>query len=385
MMHSILPIRPWLHCFTILCYLFILLHDSYMGVVAFASGVYHPLINPAPPWNLDKIATLYYPRHFWKHGRYCFTPRHPLIRWKHVSAFLLLLYGHSTSHDLHHPTMSKLRHIQWESAGQQPWSPPYYEVDYSSMQHFDPSHIMPRRSQPTVTWESSSPSPWTLTNIHIPIDLFPDNYNPSEIVHILCFSTKMHLTCNDAPLLYTLATNPTCYNALSGQSSPPLIADTGASVCISPLRSDFVTYRCSTMKITDLSSCRSVTGEGMINWHVIDNKGNQVTIKIPGCHIPTAEVRLLSPQLLHARVGGNGVISSDKISFSLGSGEVLDTPYCPRMRLPCFTLAGNYTTDHASFWSSTFEYTPDEALTYPSLLTDSNTNLTAGQNEVLMA
>lgn len=47
---------------------------------------------------------------------------------------------------------------------------------------------------------------------------------------------------------------------VSGKETP-LIMDTGASCCISPRRSDFVTYLKSQVKIKDLSSSNSVAGK----------------------------------------------------------------------------------------------------------------------------
>jgi hypothetical protein len=57
-----------------------------------------------------------------------------------------------------------------------------------------------------------------------------------------------------------------------------VIIDTGALVCISPHRSDFVTYASSKMKIKDLSSSNQVAGEGLIRWSLHDATGTVVTI-----------------------------------------------------------------------------------------------------------
>ncbi len=58
-----------------------------------------------------------------------------------------------------------------------------------------------------------------------------------------------------------------------------LIVDSGASVCISPLRSDFITYKPSQMKIKDLSSSNKVQGEGIIKWRVLDSSGQEISIE----------------------------------------------------------------------------------------------------------
>jgi hypothetical protein len=72
-----------------------------------------------------------------------------------------------------------------------------------------------------------------------------------------------------------------------------VIIDSGALVCISPHKSDFITYGSSGMKIKDLSSTKKVSGEGLIQWDLQDKNGQTVTIKAFGYHIPAAKVRLL--------------------------------------------------------------------------------------------
>ncbi len=78
----------------------------------------------------------------------------------------------------------------------------------------------------------------------------------------------------------------------------------GASVCITPHRSDFITYQPSSIKIKDLSSTNRVKGEGKLRWKVEDSKGNIVALDLQGYHVKSAEVKLLSPQVLLATYGG---------------------------------------------------------------------------------
>ena len=58
------------------------------------------------------------------------------------------------------------------------------------------------------------------------------------------------------------------------------------------------------MKIKDLSSSNSVAGEGILRWTMQDMHGETVHVELLGYHIPTAEVRLLSPQVLLKTIGG---------------------------------------------------------------------------------
>ena len=58
------------------------------------------------------------------------------------------------------------------------------------------------------------------------------------------------------------------------------------------------------MKIKDLLSSNQVAGEGILRWSIQDTHGASVVIELMGYHIPNAEVRLLSPQVLLSIFGG---------------------------------------------------------------------------------
>jgi hypothetical protein len=89
--------------------------------------------------------------------------------------------------------------------------------------------------------------------------------------------------------------------------------DSGASVCITPHQSDFVTYKTSKMKIKDLSSSNTVAGEGLMRWKVEDLAGRVVNLELPGYHVPGAEVCLLSPQVLLSIFGGHTTQMAQKV------------------------------------------------------------------------
>ena len=96
--------------------------------------------------------------------------------------------------------------------------------------------------------------------------------------------------------------DPYCLSSRSVQTG--VIIDSGTSVCITPHWSDFINYKDSKRKIKDLSSSNSVAGEGILRWTMQDMHGETVHVELLGYHIPTAEVRLLSPQVLLKTIGG---------------------------------------------------------------------------------
>jgi hypothetical protein len=107
---------------------------------------------------------------------------------------------------------------------------------------------------------------------------------------------------------------PSCYqNTMDHESL--LIIDSGTSVCITPHRSDFISYKTSNMKIKDLSSSNKVAGEGLLRWKVEDHAGRVDNLDLPGYHIPGAEVCLLSPQVILLVFGGHTTQTTQKLKF----------------------------------------------------------------------
>jgi hypothetical protein len=59
-----------------------------------------------------------------------------------------------------------------------------------------------------------------------------------------------------------------------------LVVDSGASVCKSPHKEDFIEYGNSMMKIQDLSSSNKVAGEGILCWKLTDIHGSVVKVEV---------------------------------------------------------------------------------------------------------
>ena len=272
-------------------------------------------LDPAPPWNLNTLAIHHYPRHYRKHGRYRFVPRYPSIRRDHLwLLFQTLFFSQgTTAYNIDPQITTQLRHKRWSSDSHQPsLNLTYFDVDFTNTSN-DPSRIMDIFNRPLrPDWDSAIDTRFALDDPPL-YNPAPDE-DPSEIMHILCFGQQeRELTEDHTPLFYTLMDkNASCYTSTVSSTSPPLIADTGASISITPLRSDFDTYYPSQISIKDLSSSNKVVGEGIIHWHVIDRGGNHHTLKVKGCHFvfmlmmmcPTQStvVRSCHAQLQHKRV-----------------------------------------------------------------------------------
>jgi hypothetical protein len=118
-----------------------------------------------------------------------------------------------------------------------------------------------------------------------------------------------------------------------------VIIDTGASFCISPHQSEFVTYASSKIKLKNLTSSIQVAGEGLIRWSLHDANGIVVTIELMGYHIPTTDVHLLSTQVLIWTLGDHALLNNQGMDISLDNGMVFSANYCPCTNLPMVPLA----------------------------------------------
>jgi hypothetical protein len=126
-------------------------------------------------------------------------------------------------------------------------------------------------------------------------------HDPSQLVGFTQIFAQPSSTDNVVPVpldwaLVSSIKHPYCLLSMAVLSS--IIIDSGASVCISPHRSNFVMYSASKMKIKGLSSSNQVADEGILRWSIQDADGNTTYIELLGYHIPNVEFHLLSPQVL---------------------------------------------------------------------------------------
>jgi hypothetical protein len=140
------------------------------------------------------------------------------------------------------------------------------------------------------------------------------------------------------------------------------------------------------MKIKDLSSSNQVAGKGIIWWSMHDALGNPIQIELLGYHLPKADVRLLSPQVLIMTIGGQSLQTDKGIDISLNSGINLFVQYCPQNSLPLIPLA-LHTESSTCFWNAAFGFTANnfkEINAIKSTFVPFNTNLSHSQKELLL-
>ena len=232
---------------------------------------------------------------------------------------------------------------------------------------------------------------WEEVNWERLLNGFLHSHDPSDIMSAMSMSYLPTLASNfDEGVISTRLQrifissidSPRCLSGSIIHSN--IIIDTGASVCISPHRSDFLTYHSSQMRIKDLSSSNKVQGEGIIRWKMQDANGHPVDIELLGYHIPSADVRLLSPQVLFDTFGGQGIMTGSGIDFVLSDGNRFSANLCPRSNLPLIPLALH---PSRNFWNEAFGYTLPNVQAIQgvkSLLSQYNTNLSSPQKELLL-
>ena len=121
----------------------------------------------------------------------------------------------------------------------------------------------------------------------------------------------------------------------------PMIWDTGASIGLTPFRSDFIHYEAlEGVTVKDIARDNKVWGIGTAMWRFITRLGHEVYLPIICYHVEHAEIRLMSPQLYFKRAGGYATVSSYNVTFHLPDDNIIDIPISPVMNLPLVNKVG---------------------------------------------
>ena len=99
---------------------------------------------------------------------------------------------------------------------------------------------------------------------------------------------------------------------MSSTNDFPIIWDSGASICITHDKADFVDFSSSTdlEEIQGFANAQKqrIEGSGTVAWYVNDAKGRSRELRIPAYYIPTSRVRLLSVGTVLKRYPGEEII-----------------------------------------------------------------------------
>ncbi|KAL7465924.1 hypothetical protein ACHAXS_006229 [Conticribra weissflogii] len=97
----------------------------------------------------------------------------------------------------------------------------------------------------------------------------------------------------------------------------PVIWDTGASYGLTPFRGDFIDYEECNVSVQDISKTNTVIGIGTVMWRFKATNGDELYIPFLCYHLPTADIRLLSPQTYHQLHGGKSELINNGTLVSM--------------------------------------------------------------------
>ena len=131
---------------------------------------------------------------------------------------------------------------------------------------------------------------------------------------------------------------------------PPIVIDTGASVSLTPQPEDFVgPIRPPSLKsLQGLKGSVNIVGEGTVEWRVRDVLGQVRTISTKGFYVPSASVRLFSPQTYLKEHREHGCVVLDKHGTKLHMPDehesILEFPFQPN-NLPFMLTEKHFDND----------------------------------------
>jgi hypothetical protein len=96
-----------------------------------------------------------------------------------------------------------------------------------------------------------------------------------------------------------------------------LVWDTGASFGLTPFRDDFIDYQPCSLPVKDISKMNYVIGVGTVMYKFQAENGDVLYVPGIAYHLPSAEIRLLSPQSYHQRYGGKSEVLADRAIMHL--------------------------------------------------------------------
>ena len=201
------------------------------------------------------------------------------------------------------------------------------------------------------------------------------------LFHDGCIQDVIHSDPNRTATILT-ATNPSAIQIF------PVVFDSGASISITPVKEDFI----EPLKSSPISAINNLTGStkiehcGRVRWIVTNKSGFPVTIETTALYLPTAEVRLFSPQT-YFKENKRGMFYMDGQGtfFETGvpSDGIVEIPYNDNNNLPMVVddMYYQHQRQHPTYLASLESYETSDILL--SVTEAENQNLTSTQKQLL--
>ena len=101
----------------------------------------------------------------------------------------------------------------------------------------------------------------------------------------------------------------------------PLVWDTGASFGLTPFCGDFIDYIECRIPVNDIKETNMVIVMGT-TLHKFEIAGKPIWLPCLSYHLPTAEVRLFSPQTFHTLYGGKSEVFGDQVKMKVSNKTI---------------------------------------------------------------
>ena len=168
----------------------------------------------------------------------------------------------------------------------------------------------------------------------------------------------------------------------------PVVFDTGCSFSVTPFESDFVTdiEPTEVKELVGLTDKVMIQGVGTVEWPIRDVFGQIGVLRMEAYYVPTASIRLCSPQqYLAENEGGRCEFDHRRVIFTTASGQELTFPFSPHSNIPLMVI------DHEILCAGptthlvrALAFGPEFKDQLGSLISDTNYNLTQPQKELLL-
>jgi hypothetical protein len=183
------------------------------------------------------------------------------------------------------------------------------------------------------------------------------------------------------------SSNNNTMRLLRFSSSRPICIDTSPSCCISNNRSVFTTFKESTSAVIHgISSGLSIKGIATIQWSVINDDGDEVTIHLHNSlYVRDTPMCLLSPQHMAQNTNNvsDGFLSQGKFAVLTFSGHQRTIHYNSSNNLPIIFLASDFTSNKTTSTYALNSHTVHESV-IPTHVPEHIENLTPSQRKLLL-
>jgi hypothetical protein len=113
-----------------------------------------------------------------------------------------------------------------------------------------------------------------------------------------------------------------------------LVWDTGASIGLTPFRSDFIDYlSLDGVTVKDIACINNVLGISTIMWKLPTTKGQPIYISAIAYHMPDCDIRLFSPQSYFQLHGGDATVTTSNVTMRLPDSYIVNIPIDPTVNL----------------------------------------------------